>query len=238
MKRSAPIYRLKRRAKLLSRETNAPLHEALDQIARQEGYRSWGHLSQANSGHPPPKQILGNLASGDLVLLGARPGHGKTRLGLALALEAARAGRRSFFFSLVESEGGLIDHLPFLGAEGKAIRDRLVIDTSDDICASYIVDRVRYGSAGDSVVVVDYLQILDQRRSHPELAVQLETLGSLARDMPSVVVTISQIDRSFERKGRRLPELTDVRLPNPANLALFTKTCFMHEGQILIQAIS
>ena len=34
-KLSAPIYRLKRKAKLLSREKNIPLHEALDRIAEQ-----------------------------------------------------------------------------------------------------------------------------------------------------------------------------------------------------------
>ena len=36
MKLSAPLYHLKRKAKLLSRAENIPLHEALDRIARQE----------------------------------------------------------------------------------------------------------------------------------------------------------------------------------------------------------
>jgi replicative DNA helicase len=237
MKCSAPVFRLKRRAKRLAQETNAPLHKALDQIARQEGYRSWSHLSQSSPDRPAPREILADLASGDLVLLGARPGHGKTRLGLALACEAARAGRRSYFFSLVENEASVLDHLRVLGAEKRAIRDHLVIDTSDDICAEYIADRVRLGCS-DSVVVVDYLQTLDHKRSNPELAIQLETFGTLARDTRSIVVTISQIDRSFELKNKRLPELTDVRLPNPVSLAVFTKICFLHEGRILVQPAS
>ena len=39
MKLSAPIYHLKRTAKILSREENIPLHEALDRIAEQRRLR-------------------------------------------------------------------------------------------------------------------------------------------------------------------------------------------------------
>src|SRR3546814_1995773 len=56
----------------------------------------------------------------------------------------------------------------------------LVIDTSDAICADYIIERVGHGQ-DNSVVVVDYLQLLDQRRRNPELAVQVKTLAGFAR---------------------------------------------------------
>ena len=38
MKLSAPVYRLKRRAKVLAREERIPLHEALDRVAMDEGF--------------------------------------------------------------------------------------------------------------------------------------------------------------------------------------------------------
>ena len=41
MKLSAPIYRLNRLAKILSRDEGLPLHEALDRIAAQEGFARW-----------------------------------------------------------------------------------------------------------------------------------------------------------------------------------------------------
>ena len=41
MKLSAPVYRLKREARLLSRRGNIPLHKTLDRIAATEGFRSW-----------------------------------------------------------------------------------------------------------------------------------------------------------------------------------------------------
>jgi hypothetical protein len=44
MKLSAPIYHLKRKAKLLSRKERIPLYEALKRIAAQEGYNDWSLL--------------------------------------------------------------------------------------------------------------------------------------------------------------------------------------------------
>ena len=42
---SAPIYRLKRRARLLARNEKIALHVALDRIARAEGFAGWSLLS-------------------------------------------------------------------------------------------------------------------------------------------------------------------------------------------------
>lgn len=43
---------------------------------------------------------------------------------------------------------------------------------------------------------------------------------------------MSQIDRRFELTDKRVPDLSDVRLPNPIDLSLFDKTCFLHEGDV------
>ena len=82
MKLSAPIYQLKRQAKLLSREESIPLHEALDRIAVREGFRDWSLLAAKVSTAMPAGKLFSRLAPGDLVLLGARPGQGKTRVSL------------------------------------------------------------------------------------------------------------------------------------------------------------
>lgn len=44
MSLTAPIYVLKRRAKQLSREAGIPLNQALDRIARDEGFQTWSLL--------------------------------------------------------------------------------------------------------------------------------------------------------------------------------------------------
>ncbi|TGR60188.1 DNA helicase, partial [Mesorhizobium sp. M2D.F.Ca.ET.223.01.1.1] len=45
MRLSAPVYYLKRQARLLSRGENVPLHQALDRVAAREGFGSWSLLA-------------------------------------------------------------------------------------------------------------------------------------------------------------------------------------------------
>ena len=100
MRLSVPIYQLKRRAKLLARDEKIPLHEAQDRIAREEGFNAWSALSARLAANPTASALLPNLAEGDMLLIAARPGQGKTLMGLRLLLDAARDGRRAVFFTL------------------------------------------------------------------------------------------------------------------------------------------
>ncbi len=176
MKLSAPIFRLKRQARLLARESDVPLHAALNQVARDEGFRTWSHLSAFASDHRPAREMLARLSPGDLVLLGARPGNGKTLMGLELAIEAIRTDRPAFFFTLEDNEGVVFDRLEMLGTDRKMVENKLTVDTSDDIRADHIIDRIGHGSTG-AVAIIDYLQLLDQRRRNPELDVQIKALS-------------------------------------------------------------
>lgn len=92
MKLSAPIFRLKRQARLLARDAGIPLNQALDRVAREEGFQSWSLLATRYTGSRPACRMLERLEPGDLVLLGARPGHGKTMTSLELIVEAIRSG--------------------------------------------------------------------------------------------------------------------------------------------------
>lgn len=86
--------------------------------------------------------------------------------------------------------------------------------------------------------MIDYLQLLDQRRDSPPLTVQVPALRAFARDRGLILVFISQIDRSFDPALKPLPDLGDVRLPNPLDLSLFDRTCFLHGGEIRFQAMA
>jgi replicative DNA helicase len=231
MRLSAPIFRLKRQARLLPRQSNQPLNVALDKVARAEGFRTWSQLAAMAADHPRAKETLARLEPGDLVLLGARPLQGKTVLASEIAIEAARVGWRAYYFTLDEPEVMVRARLDDLGADASVVGRQLVIDTSDDICADHVIERVGEVGGGQAFVVIDYLQLLDQRRSNPELSDQVHALRAFTRRTGAIVVVISQIHRSFETAGKTIPELADVRLPNPLDLSIFTKACFIHGGE-------
>ena len=234
---SAPIYRLKREAKRLSREERIPLNRALDRIARREGFASWSLLAARLASERPSSELLAMLEPGDMVLLGARPGQGKTLLGLELIADAVRSGRAGVFFTLEFSESEARERLR--DAVGKADRanELLEVDASDAIGAAHIIDRLRSAPRG-TVAVIDYLQLLDQNRAKPPLAEQVATLKDFAAASGTILVFISQIDRSYAPAAKPLPNLADVRLPNPVDLGLFDTACFLNDGKIRVDRLS
>jgi replicative DNA helicase len=237
MKLSAPIYHLKRKAKLLSREKSIPLHEALDRIAEQEGFNRWSLLATKTVLTAPARRIFKRLAPGDLVLVGARPGHGKTLMSLELAVEAMKSGKRGVFFTLEYTEKDVLNRFRAIGVERDEFAGLFEFDASDDISADYIVEKLVAAPRG-ALVVIDYLQLLDQKRENAELMVQVRTLRSFARDRGLIFVFISQIDRSYDPSTKPCPDLKDVRLPNPLDLSLFAKTCFLNNGEVRFRAAS
>jgi KaiC/GvpD/RAD55 family RecA-like ATPase len=202
MKLSAPIYHLKRKAKRLSREEGIPLHQALDRVAATQGFSAWSLLAAKVAAATPASRLFAQIRPGDLVLVGARPGHGKTLMSLALAVEAMRSGNRGAFFSLEYTERDVIDRLRVIGVEPAQFDGLFDVDCSDALSADYVVKQMFAASRG-TLVVIDYLQLLDQKRENPELTLQVRALKSFARDRGLVVVVfISQIDRSYDPSTR------------------------------------
>lgn len=231
MRLSAPVHRLKRKARLLSREAGIPLHEALDLVARKEGFHSWSLLAVRASQPSDARELFAQLEAGDLLLLGARPGQGKTMMGLALAVEAIAHGRNAVFFTLEYTERETRERLERLGRASAARIERLSVVASDDISSAGIIDCLSPARPG-TVAVIDYLQILDQKRTKPELARQVADLRSFASDTGAIIAFLAQIDRRYDPAVKRVPDVADVRLPNPIDLSAFSKTCFMHAGRI------
>ncbi|SFS57635.1 DnaB-like helicase C terminal domain-containing protein [Sulfitobacter marinus] len=234
MRLSSPIYTLKREAKLLTRSTEIKLHQALDQIAKREGFQDWGHLASSYAKNTPSKAVLQQLDAGDMALIAARPGHGKTLLGLELVAMAEKSNRTGYFFTLSDTVLDIRNRLDKLGIDPDQFDQTVTIDTSDDICADHIISRID-NTAKPALILVDYLQLLDQKRSNPPLEVQIRKLKAFAVAQRASVILLSQIDRRFDLSVNGMPGMDDIRLPNNVDLSLFSKRCFLHDGKIQIE---
>jgi replicative DNA helicase len=235
MRLSAPVYHLKRQARLLSRRENVPLHTALDRIAGEEGFGSWSLLAAKAAEAAPGDTLLAWLMPGDMVIVAARPGQGKTLMSLELAVAAMKQGDHAVFFTLEYMHADILGRFRDIGADPADFDHLFTFDNSDAISAAYIIEALRSAPRG-TLAVIDYLQLLDQKRENPDLMVQIRALRSFARERGLVLVFISQVDRSYDPARKPFPDIGDIRLPNPLDLSLFDKACFLNKGEIQFQA--
>jgi replicative DNA helicase len=224
-----PIFLLKRQARRRARQDNIPLHQALDDIARREGYQAWSHLASAAK-RPPAGEPDNRLRAGELLLIGARPGQGKTLFGLTWAADAVRAGHRASIFSLEETEPSIRARLERLARGDTLESDRLRIDVSDELDADHVISRLDSAQPGD-VALIDYLQLLDQNRRSPPLGDQIGRLRALAQAKRIRIACLSQIDRRFDLSGKPMPDYADVRRVDALGAGLFDTALFLHQGK-------
>lgn len=237
MKLSAPIFILKQQAKALSRAEKIPLHQALDRIANREGFTAWSLLAARSSADDSSNALLSRLRNGELLLLAARPGQGKTLLAIGLVIESMKRGNGAAFFTLEFTRADVAKCFQILGKDLDACGDRMLVDTADGICADYIVKRLASAPPG-MLVVVDYLQLLDQDRNQAPLAKQVAELKRFASQRHLVIVCLAQINRNFASDSSSFPAREDVRLPNPLDLTLFDKACFLNRGKMHVATLT
>ncbi|WP_127718511.1 DNA helicase [Halobacteriovorax sp. HLS] len=234
MKLSSPIHVLKSQAKALKKSQSISMSEALNKIAMREGHSSWSLLQSKNSQMLPTSycEILDFFNEGDLVLIGARPNMGKTSFTIGLFVQAIQRKRApNYYFTLSEvqrdvagriaiydeSIGNLNEHLGYIG-----------VDYSNDINADYVIERTKATIDKESIIVIDYLQMLDEKRTNPPLQEQVEKLKKYAKDTGCIIIFISQVKRELENRLDKKPTLSDIRLPNPLDLKFINKIMLLY----------
>ena len=187
------------------------LGDLAEEAARQrEGF------SGIRTGFQDLDNLMGGLRKSDLILVGARPGEGKTSLALNIALAAGRTGKRVLIFSLEMPRRQIATRLLFSQAEVDARqlsrpgllneRDRRLIQNTLPVVAGmpiYVDDsnvtpvelrskaRQLKREHGLDLVVIDYLQLM--RASEP---------GS--RRFENRNLEIAEISRSFKLLAKEL----------------------------------
>ncbi|WP_146244943.1 replicative DNA helicase [Curtobacterium sp. MCBD17_028] len=183
-------------------------------------------------------RVIGGLAAGNLVIVGARPGEGKTILGMNLATRLATHGM-VVYVSLEMSEDEL--QLRLLSQFGevhmKSLRNHTLNDEQWNRVAIarramqgapiFIDDRsttlaeirsfVRTVSRRGKLagVVIDYLQLMEgatQQQSRQEFVGAVSrALKKLAKQLGVPVIALSQLNRLVEGRKSRVPILSDLR---------------------------
>jgi replicative DNA helicase len=184
--------------------------------------------------------LTGGLQPGDLVVIAARPGVGKTGLALALVRHAAGLGHPALFCSIEMGRGELAARLlsAHTGVAGQLIRHGAVnaselrrlgdavgefaglpawIDDSPAQSVLRIAANARRlkRQRGLALVAVDYLQLVEPEERgvprHEQVAAASRRLKALARELEVPLVALAQLNRESESRTDRRPRLSDLR---------------------------
>lgn len=192
------------------------------------------------SGYKKLDEFSSGFQNGDFIVLAARPSMGKTALSLSLAIQAAKNGFSTGFFSLEMSAEQLT--LRLLSSESgishQNIRNATIsseewVDLTtvaarlaemklfiDDTAMLSIMDlrakaRKLKMEHGLQFLVVDYLQLLhsDARHEnrHQEVSQISRALKALAKELEIPIVALSQLSRAVESRMDKRPMLSDLR---------------------------
>ena len=192
---------------------------------------------------------LGGLKDGELIILGGRPGSGKSSLALNIAHEAAKT-KNVLFFSLempskqvvqrsVASLGGV--ELSWLqgglresdegwaaATEGmsKFRESKLIIDDRSTQTVQSI--KIRAKKEKDlRLIVVDHIHLMDGDGKTPNEIVGGITKGlkKLSKELNCPVLALAQLNRGVEQRQNKRPRMSDLRdsgsIEADADLVLF-----------------
>jgi replicative DNA helicase len=186
-------------------------------------------------------KLLSGLRGGDLLVLAARPGVGKTSFALNLAVNAAQAGVTVAFFTLEMSASQLTQRI--LSSEALVDASNMrsgrlspsdwknIADTCDPLsrCEFYIDDttdlslaelrakaRRQLHGVKQGFIVIDYLQLMQSKgKGHQDRWVAVGEISRglkiLAKELKVPILTLSQLSRAVESREDKRPQLSDLR---------------------------
>lgn len=217
-----------------------PLADVVEDVANE--------LVSAEQGHAPVvtsfldvDRIVGGFHAGELIILAARPGFGKSALALQIARNVADSGQRVAVFSLEMAATELAKRLiaadsgvPHFRMKAGEMNEQEVLRFWDAVNALGVLPilicdepimrpgeirgRVRrlHQQEPLSLVVIDYLQLLDGSNGRrdgrqQEVADISHALKALARELSLPVLALAQLNREVERRAGQRPMLSDLR---------------------------
>jgi len=219
-----------------------PMHDILANILERLDYlhEHRGAIAGVPTGFIDMDKILGGLQRSDLIVMGARPAHGKTALALGICHNSAvRYKQRIAIFSLEMSKEQLVQRLlcmqgrldsgrlrsgmidedewaRLIDAAAVLSETKIFIDDMAGVSAGEMRNRVRRLQAehGLDLIIVDYLQLMQGRSTEnrvQEISGISRALKVLARELNVPVLALSQVSRGVDARTSHVPLLSDLR---------------------------
>lgn len=205
-------------------------------VAKIEKASLSGHLAGITTGNSELDQLMGGWMAGELTILAARPGMGKTARALNFAKSAAKMGNMVLFFSLEMTKHSL--HNRMIADQKNIYGDKLrkgnisEFDWSqinaainemsslpiiiDDMAGRTINDIRRVSlKKKPKIIIIDYLQLIYGETSKDnrdqEIGKITRGLKRLAKELDVPIILLSQLNREVEKRTDRRPKLADLR---------------------------
>lgn len=214
--------------------------------ARQRTIAEIATIARQQLMKPDPREIIssGLLAwdrnatpprAGQMIVIAARPGAGKSALAGQIAHHIASHGKQVAFFCLEMSTEEVVTRMARLRCYPKAgfddqvaeqidalgkLKDLKLYDVDSAKTTAQIEAHCRLLAAsprGLGAVVIDYLQLVsppaDSRRENREqqVAAMSRAFKLLARSVKAPVFLLAQLNREVEKDEGRAPRLSDLR---------------------------
>ena len=184
--------------------------------------------------------ILGGMHKGDLLVVAARPGMGKTSLLLNLACNVAWSDKGVAIFSLEMSREQIINRLVSMHAEldsnalrlgrieddewsmiveaaGRLSDLKIYVDDTPGISPLKIKNKVRRLARSNplDLILIDYLQLMagdvPKENRVQEMSVISKMLKQLARELDIPIIAAAQLNRGVEHRSDKRPVISDLR---------------------------
>lgn len=198
-------------------------------------------LTGVTTGFRDLDKSLSGLQNSDFILLAARPSVGKTALGINIAVNAAKAGKKVAVFSLEMSKRqitqriismlSMVDLSSIISGNIEEedwnvlfnkIETVKKLDLFIDDTASISLTELRAKAKrkkqeeGLDLIVIDYLQLMTTDAARVENRQQeisniSRGLKALAKELNIPVLALSQLSRKTEERSDKRPMLSDLR---------------------------
>ena len=219
-----------------------PVGEATGEVLTvfDELYKNQGAFKGIPTGFKLFDSKTNGLHGGDLIVLAARPGCGKSSLALNMVESAAKNRKSCAVFSLempkvqlahrllcsmasvsmTRAKTGNLTSRDFaeLWKANEAIsRMKIFIDDSSLITPAQILSKCRRlkNREGLDFIVIDYIQLMEggdrSENRQQEISKITRNLKIIAKELDVPILALSQMSRLVERRDDKEPQLSDLR---------------------------